>query len=116
MRGRAQKFCPALMSRNQSFKHFEIDIAQMDTMPFRLRMGPEMVLLGEDAAEGHTMLFRGCWSQHNEEPPFWWDLDAEEPIDWRLIGWAMLPSDDERAALSVTAVDARRVRPSTPTA
>jgi hypothetical protein len=95
-------------------QHFEIDIPKGGAMTFRLRMGPEMVLLGEDDAEGRTVTFRGCWSQHNDEPPFWWDLDAEEPIDWRLLGWVMLPSEDERAALSRTAVDARRVRPVTP--
>lgn len=45
------------------------------------------IMLREELADGKVIEFRAWWTCFGDEAPYWWDLDAEEPVDWPLLGW-----------------------------
>lgn len=53
-------------------------------------------MLRGELTDGEIIEFRAWWTCFGDEDPYWWDLDAEEPVDWPLLGWRAL-TDAERA-------------------
>jgi hypothetical protein len=45
------------------------------------------IMLRGELADGEVIEFRAWWTCFGDDPPYWWDLDAEEPVDWPLLGW-----------------------------
>ena len=50
----------------------------------------EVVMLRGELAGGDVIEFRAWWTCFGDERPYWWDLDAEEPVDWPLTAWRHL--------------------------
>jgi NTP pyrophosphatase (non-canonical NTP hydrolase) len=94
---------------------FNTDVPASERVPWRLRMGGELALLGMPHDDGTNVLIRGCWAAKDDEQ-FWWDLDGEEPVDWPIVAWAHFPGSENQTLpkTPVSGTDATKVDADTP--
>ena len=67
----------------------------------RLRMGTPF--MGRGALDGEMLEHRICWSQKNDEPGRWWNINAEEPLDLPLTEWRPLTAEEDADEGATTA-------------
>ena len=71
-----------------------------DGIPWVDAYGPELALLcwNHDA----PVLIRAAWHMRDGRQGQWRDLDCGDCVDLQMLGWVLLPSRDELAAMGGT--------------